>query len=480
MQTVPVSINSKPYQNVDAITLNDQSAALFDGYIDELGNSNARPGLLYFAILGSHKTVDGGYWWDKMGVIVVVSDGILYSLNESATVTTLSNATDRLLTTGRPTFADNGVYLVAANGSRIIYTDGTAGSGQYIASSDAPIQVTHVAFLDGWLIVNEVGSARFHYADFTMAPTVWFAINVYTAESLPDDVIALYVLNRIIVLIGNRSIEFWFNDGVSPFSRLEGSITSRGGMAPYSNVAVNEVLFLFDDRRRLISISGTYPQMVNSSFEKTIQHFDTVSDCIMDYMTILGRHLLIATFPTEKRTLFYDLQQAYWGEWSYWDSALSTRTRFLANCYVYAKAWNKHLVGSFQDDTILQITPDTNSDNGRSRHFSKLSGFIDHGQLSKRKRVYKLTVRLKTGTGIGAGGNTVPYARIRWTDVFPNGTLATSNWRYIPLLAQGDRGFLFTMTNLGAYYARQYEIECSENVPFILSECMETLDINEF
>lgn len=479
MKTFPIPLNSKPYQNVEQMTLTEDSIQLLDGYIDEKGHTVSRPGLSPFAQVGSSHYSSGAYWWERMGVSIFVSDGRIYSVEEDGSVTDLSD-TDLVNINNPVTFADNGDYLVIATGGRMVYTDGTAASVQYIADGDAPIDVTHVIFLDNWIIANEVGTGRFHYADFVGAPTAWFAVDVFSAESNPDNIIALYVLPTLFYVVGTASIEFWINDGVSPFSRLGGTSLSKGGMSPYSGQIVNQTFYFFDNTKRLSYLSGTQIVPVNTPFDKTIQQIDQVQDSFMFYITPFGRNFIVILFPSANRSFVYDFQSDSWYEWSYWQESNSTRKRFLGNCYCFASAWNKHLFGSFQSDDILEMKEEYVDDDGADIRMSKISGFLDHGSPNQRKRCYSLSLRIKTGEGIGDEGSEIPYFRMKYEDVLKDGTTKMSNWRQIPMNVRGERGFLVTLRNLGSYYIRRYFFESSQKVKFVMGDAYTQLDAYEF
>jgi hypothetical protein len=479
---VPLAINSKPYQNVDPIELTGQSESLYDGYIDEAGSTVSRPGLQSFITLPNASPVIGSYWWEsKSAVVVVTTDGKIYLITDVlGNNITLSTASIVMEGTNRPFFADNGEYVVIANGKRMVYSGGVAADAVYINDVDAPDEVSHVAFLDQYLLANQIGTGQFHFADFISAPSVWQAVDVYTAESNPDVIIGLYVLNRIINILGTQSVEFWINDGVSPFSRQEGTITSRGCMSYAATVIVNETLFFFDNRRRFVGLSGTSPNELSTPFDKTFQRLNNVTDCIIDFCTIIGRKFLVISFPTDNRTFLYDIQGDYWAEWSLRNITDGSRTWFIGSTYVYAIDWNMHLWGSRQDSNVYEMTEDAYDDVGIPIGVSKTSGYIDHGMPDKQKRSYKITFKFKTGIGIGTSGNTIPYARLRWQDVDTNGNLVWSNYRYINLQTQGHKGFIVTERNLGSYYIRKYQIECTANVKFIIVSALEKIDLNDY
>ena len=417
--------------------------------------------------------IQGLYWWQAKAMVIAVADGDIYKITDS-TGSVSSITGDKLLTTGRPTFADNGSTLVIANGSKMVTTDGTTNTA-FIADADAPTLVTHVAFLDNYLLANKTGTGQFYFADFSGAPTTWLSADVFTAEANPDDVVSLYVNKRIIILEGEHTTEFWRSDGVSPFSREQGATIAHGGMASHSTAFVNEIAYFLDDNRRLIRLEGSSPSPIGTSFDKTIQGFSTVSDCVADYITYEGRNWLLFTFPIEDRTLFYDLDLGYWGEWSLWDSGSNARKRFLGQSYCYAQSWNQHLFGSFQVDKVLKMDSATYNDDGAAIRFTKRTGYIDHNMPGETKMVSWIRFILKTGIGIGAGGNTEPFMTLKWRD---EGKSEWGNNRIISLKISGDRMFNHTEPFLGSYTARQYEISCSDDCPVIIGQAVARVDSN--
>ena len=326
-------------------------------------------------------------------------------------------------------------------------------------------------------MANKTGTSQFFYADFTTAPTTWIAINVFTSEASPDNLISLYVNKRTIILGGTLSTEFWFNDGITPFSRIQGTTTARGLIAPYSSVIVNETVYFLDDKRRLVRLDGTSPVILSTSFDKTIKNFSIVNDLLMDYITVDGRNFVILSFPTEDRTLVYDLQSDTWCEWDFWDSSINSTRRFIGNCYTYARAWNKHIFGRINNSQIYEMSSSTFADEGVDIHFKKITGNIDHGVPNKRKTSYSLTLLLKTGVGLGQGGNNLPYLLVRWKDDNKTGW---SNYRYVSLKVQGDRKATVKIHNLGSYYTRKWEFKVTDQIPFTMSRAYEEIDVREF
>lgn len=470
---VALPLNSKPFQNIDDIGLSNLSDSLLNGFIEfseEVAITVKRLGLTAFKDIGTFKKIDGLFWWEELSIVIVVSEGNVYKITDATG--SLTNITgDKLEEDGKVTFAQNGITLVMANGGRMVYTDGTANTA-FIADGDAPTTVSHVAFLDQWLLANEIGTATFFFADFTGVPTTWLSINIFSAEAHPDNLIGLYVNRRTIILIGTESIEFWGNDGVTPFVRLQGTTAARGGMAPHSTVFANEVGFYWDDKRRLIRIDGTQVTVLSTPFDKTVQEFTAVNDCISDYITIQGKNFIRFQFPSENRTLVYDAVYDYWFEWTFWNSGTNSHQRFLGESYCYARLFNLHIFGSWKDSNLYKMTPESYDDNGVDIHFEKKSGNIDHGVQGQEKISYDVIFRLKTGNVLS--DNTQSTALLYWKD---NGSQEWSNPREMKLKPSGETQFIHQESDLGSYESRKWMIRHSDPTPFAFGKVTERLEV---
>jgi len=478
MKQVFLPFNAPPFQNAESFALNQLSDSLFDAFIVKLEKDDLsvkRQGLQLQVRLGTAKPIDGVYWWEKQQLLISVSDGRVFKTT-NATGTTVEITGDKLLDTGRPSFTDNGDTLVIANGGRMVFTDGTALTA-FIADADAPTAVTHVAFLDQFILANVVGTGRFQFADFVAgAPSTWLAVDVFTAESSSDDLLGLYVNRQAIILQGSESIEFWFNDGITPFTRSQGAVHSRGVIAKYATVLANEVLYFIDDKRRLVRLEGTQPVILSTPFDKLIQNFTTVNDATMDYTTVDGRHFILINFPTEDRTLMYDLQGDYWTEWSFFNISTNLRERFLGQAYTYARGFNQHIFASRQDDRLLEMDASFLDDDGADIRNTRITGFLDHDSPNRRKRSYRITMRIQTGIGLPPTGSVEPFLLIR----FQNDDQKTFGaYRSIPLGKLGETDFRIIIRNLGNYYARRYEITMNEKIPFAIGRTIEEFDVSD-
>ena len=194
-----------------------------------------RFGLEVFAQLSNNdnEPVNGLYWYDRgRSVIAVCGSEITQILNSSGTQLDLSGSTD-LLPYGLCTFADYTDGVIIANGGKMVQADVTNALSATISDAQAPTTVSHVVSLDKYILANDIGTGNLQFSAIN-DPTNWVALDVFGAESKYDNVVAIGEAYREIIALGRESVEFFRNDGQTPFSRIEGSALPFGTVAPYS------------------------------------------------------------------------------------------------------------------------------------------------------------------------------------------------------------------------------------------------------
>lgn len=400
MPTVKTSISSRTYTNVDSVELSDDSQILIDGYLDEAGASVKRPGLSQELDLGlgANNQIDAIYWWEQKGYAIVVSAGSIYKVTRSAGVLSYTDltGTGTLTSDKRVSIASDGTNVYLANGGRIVYTDGSATT-QFIADGDAPTTVTHIGFIDSYLVANEVDTDTWYFSDILDAQS-WTASSYATAVGNPDYTTALHIFQRQIYFFGPSTLEIWENDGENPFSRIPAGFYETGCIAPYSVVNTDTSIIWLNHKKHFVELdyNGSL-QELPTDFDKLIQGFDIVSDCTADRIEIDGKPFLVFSFPAENRTLAYNYQQETWSEWRNYVGPSKTYNRWKGNCYAFSPSWNLHLVGGKSDSIIYSMSPDHLDDAGDTIRMKRLTGHLDYG-TSKTKRCNELRLRLKRGT----------------------------------------------------------------------------------
>jgi len=472
MATVPLKF--APYfANVDEIALTGGStAALRDGFfiVNKATGERTwyrRPGLASHIDLGTAKPVDGLYWWQKAGVMVAVSDGRMFKVTANTGTVTEISGTDALQKLVRPTFATDGTNLLSANGGKIMATTGSTKA--FLTDGDAPQACTHVAWLDTYFLANNVGSDAFNYTLVGNNPDNWNALDFEVAMTSPDDTVALLVDNGEIVMAGRNSVEVYYNDAVSPFSRNDSATMNRGCLAPYSFIKALGGWIWLNETREVVTPNGRTPVSISESIATVLQGLETVSDAKADTFTIAGQTFYMLSLPTEGRTLVLNLTSGEWvGEWGYYTGG--SYQRWLGNCYAYSPTWNQHMVGSRVDGKIYLMNTTYNDDAGTEIRSLLRTGNINHGTDAK-KRASRLILKFKRGTMEGS-----PVISIRWKD---NGLSEWSSevFKDVSAGSIGETQCVVDLRQLGTYRQRQYEIVMTDAAPLVFMGAEETVEV---
>jgi hypothetical protein len=481
MPTVKVPLFSAVYRGVNQEELSDLNYELIDGYVDELGFTNRRPGLVEVLDLGlgANKPVEGLFWFPQKGFALAVCDNKIWKITStSGTLSAEDITTDGPGTAGPPSFCvgvDSNVTspviygIIAAGGAMIEGhgVDDAISDFATIGDSDAPTAVSHIDFVDGYVLAL-TGKSFFQYS-VVNDPTSWVAASFATAMRNPDDTQSMMVLKRQPVFVGQVTTEIWENDGASPFAPVEGGFHEVGTVAKYSLCKGDDSLFWLDHTRHFVQLKNGSIERISTPFDDEIQEFSSVSDCIGYQLQIKGKPFLIFQFPTEERTLAYNITKKDWGEWKFYDSSVGEYRHFLGKSYCYAPDWGLHLIGSRAESKIYSFTPDAKDDNGQPIRLQKTTGHLNYGTTA-RKRSKELRIRCKRGEGLnGADAKMM----IRWKD-------DNNRWANERMLSLGNIGETETVIRVdvrGAYRTRQYEIVVTDAVSVTFGDAEEDVEV---
>lgn len=481
MPTLPVPLFSPVYRNVDEEELSDESYELVDGYLDELGFTVKRPGmdLLLDLGLGSNHPIEGLFWWPQKSLGLAVCNNKIYKLTyPSGTLTATDITTNGPGSASQPVFAvgvDSNVsapvlYGIVAAGGIMTESHGTTNATSNfttIADAQAPTMVSHVDFIDGYLVAT-TGKSMFQYSDVN-APLSWSALSFATAMRNPDTLKALKVFRRQIFLIGQVTTEVWENDGTTPFAPTPGGFFEVGTNSPNSVTVSDDGIYWLGHDRHFVGVMNGAIQKISTPYDKEIQGFSSVSDCLGYRIEIRGKPFLIFQFPTAERTLVYNVDEKNWQEWRYWDSAYGEYKHFIGKSYAYSPEWGLHLVGSRIDSKIYAFTPDAKDDDGTTIRFKKVTGHIDYGTTA-RKRSKRLRIRAKRGEGLNGGEATL---MLRWND----DNRGWSNEVHLSLGSIGETETVIQCEPRGIYRTRQYEIVVTDSVGISFGRAEEEFDV---
>ena len=393
----------------------------------------------------------------------------MWKISDSGGTRTELTGSSALRSSALVTFApgDNGNRLVMANGGRMVHTDGSTLTT--MADADAPTEVTHVTELDGYLIANAVGSGRAHFSAFDDFSD-WNALDFVTAEAQSDDIVALGEAYREVIMLGRESVEFFYNDGQTPFSRIQGSAQPFGIEATHSLAQLGQSWMWLSNTRRLVTMQGRNVVEVSSPYDRLIQEFASVDDAVGYAVSVSGYQLYVLNFPTARTTLCFNLQNQMWHKWGYWESQQAQYQRFRGQSYCFARSWNAHLVGDYENGTLYKMDRANFTDAGNPIRTLLRTGHLNHGvHWTKRSNCFRLWCKRGVANADCANPQVMLRRRI-------DNKANWGNERWKDLGRTGHHEPFIDWNRNGIYRTCQYELVHSDPTEFVVMGAQDNVE----
>jgi hypothetical protein len=462
-------------KSVEEVGLNQSAAALHDCAIDIVDNNivvNRRPGLKLFVDTGESASIDGMIWWEAQDKMVVICNGKAFTIDDAdGNFTTLSGT--HFSPGSRVVLDDFETEIYGADGGVINKITNSAVTE--IADLDAPQTVSHVVFLDQYLLANKIGTKQCHRSDVG-TPETWTS-NWFSAEAKNDLLRAIGVENLELYLLGDKTLEVWEDVGAdAPFSRVPGGYIPSGTIAPHSfkfcASPVNTWVWL-DHTKSLVALNGRSTSDLSEALNRYLQQDGYIlTDAAGDFFKVMGHAFYSLHLPTQSETPVFDFKNGLWQNWSYWDSGSSEYKRWRGNYVAAASAWGKVLVGDRANGKVYTLDTGTYQDDGSELRTLVRTGHIDRGDHGAIKRTNSVTFRAKkTNTG---GASTVSLI-MRYRD---DGETSWSNEKTITLsTASAETDYVAKVRRLGRYKTRQWEFYITDNAPLALLPPIEDFEV---
>lgn len=437
----------------------------------------------------------GLYWWAGASETIAVIQGVAYKISTTGTVTALTTAAGIFGTNAATwlpvTWAegqklDGTPILYACCGFKLGYMTSTT-TGFVAAGTGAPTTASGVAYLNGRFVASEKGTNRLYFTDTDpatglMDPTYWAAVDSpLTADKQPDDLLGVWALGDELVLWGKLGIEFWQDDGSSPFSPIPGAFVAAGLLYAQTVRVLGNSLFgtaLVDGVPGVVQVAGHQAQVVSYDLSPFLTSFSSSMDCSASIVTS-GKAVWYVLHNGASYSLAYDPALKYWSQWKagFWTGvggdvfaerefprfsavvSFSSTVSPASRCYLMARTAPVLLFTD--DDAFMDGEADIPINSYRR------TGWLDHGSL-KKKACPSMRLRVKRGQEKGNvpnGGLPTPTLTLRYRD---DGSETWKTTRSIDLGTTGNR-HLATVRQLGQYVTRQYEIGMTADGDLALS-----------
>ncbi len=315
-----------------------------------------------------------------------------------------------LTTTGRVSIADNGSV-----GDQIIIVDGTYGY-IYTVSTGAFAQITDVdfpgadtvTFNDGYFIVSKPNTGQF-YLSGSYNGTTWNALDFATAESNPDNLIAVVADHGELIAFGDVSTEFWTNAGSLDFPYSRSGAAVEWGLAARWSVAKfdNSLIYLAKNRMgevQVVRLNGYLPQRVSTTdIETIINGYSGISDATGFSYLMNGHPFYQLNFTSANESWLYDgLSNA----WSQLKSGTGRHRAEMGTNFLL-----RTVVSDYANGKLYNLDSETYTDDGEMIASELITKHV-FSNLG-RYTISELQVDLESGVGLSSGQGEDPQIMLQ-------------------------------------------------------------------
>ncbi len=366
----------------------------------------------------------------------------------------------------RVSMADNGTDLVLVDGAflkTVRLSDDIVGT----PTVDF-VNPTEVVFLGRRLVViNE--SNKFWWSDIDDAST-WDALSVASAETNPDNILAIAVKDGELWLMGERSYEVRRvdSDPNNPYSLVGGSANQVGVGAKYSLTSIADNVFWLGSsvagQNQVFMSNGYSEQRIsNHALEWELDKYkaNTSSAFGVSYQQE-GHTFYYLTIPQADKTFGFDLATGMWHERSTRDALKNIFHQWaVTHC---AFAYGRILCGNGEVPKLLELSLDK-YDEWDGRPIVKLHQspvyFTDYKQLYHN--IFE--VDIETGVGLQTGQGSKPEIMMQYSD---DGGHTWSSERWTSLGNIGKYRTRAIWRRLGRSRERVYRVLVSDPVKVVM------------
>ncbi len=206
--------------------------------------------------------------------------------------------------------SDNGIDIIFVAGNGYAYTPST----DTLKNMDTELgwyPADTVAYMDGYFIFNRSGTGQFFISK--LYSTEIDPIDWASAESAPDDTLAVVVSNRQLWLFGEKSTEVWYDSGDAdfPFTRINGAVTDVGLVNHQSVAKIRDNIFFVGNDFKVYVTNGYTPSPISTpAIEKLLDKSDST---LLNAFTFHNNgHWFYALDMDDDKTYVYDIDTAQW------------------------------------------------------------------------------------------------------------------------------------------------------------------------
>jgi hypothetical protein len=447
------------FANADETILREAPAAAENAYANAAGGFSRFPGLRTWKSLPRQGRVYLAPEEWRGFLVAVTEAGRIYRFGEDGAQ---EDVTGVPLSGGkRPIFTPTEEEMTISAGGPILRL---ASDRTEILSDNAP-DTTHVAFVDGYTIAIEPGSARFWYSD-PGASRTWNDLSVFTAESKPDDLVACIVTPYgELLMAGPQSIEQWerLANGQRPFFKRWS--TGEGLAHPYTLVADTQGTYGVNGKTEFVKFQAQVTKEQSGDIAMSLEAIDDWTEAWAASLYTTGQRFVVLQAPhatslhygTRGITFLLDYRTKRWSFLHGWDDTHGVPARWPG--WSVGRAWGRTFVGT--ENGITEVARDAFDHAGATQRWMIRSGHV--GKFGP-SRIDDVRIRLRRGAGPVEG--VAPQVLVRMIRDNDRPT----RWKSKSLGLSGDRTLTLHFGGFGAANTWQMEIAVTDRVPVEFTE----------
>lgn len=382
--------------------------------------------------------------------LLVVAGQKLYSISKSDQIEEIGEVAG----VNTVYFADNSIQVMIVSNKAYSFnlrtnTLSTISGSEFFGASD-------VAFLDSRFIWTVPNTGRFQWSGLLNTDTT--ALSYATAESKSDNLVRSIVNNGNLWLIGEKTTEIWAPTGSSeqPFQRMSGALLPIGCIAKNSISTMGPSLVWLSQSEhgqgQIVMTQGYQVQRIsNHAIEAEIASYDQISNAYGFAYQENGHAFYLISFPSERKTLCYDLATQMWHERSYFNLETYKHEHHRALSYCFFNGMQ--LVGDRVDGRIYAMSTESNTDDGALIMRERVTPVINpHTQ-----RI--IFDELELSVQAGQIDNTKPQIMLDWSD---DGGHTWSSTRQVDLGGVGEFTKRILFRRLGQSFKRVFRLRMTD------------------
>lgn len=385
------------------------------------------------------------------GKAFFVSGAQLYSISDSNVPMLIGNINT---SSSRVVMKAGRDYLCLVDGTNGWTYDGTTLS--QITDLDFPANPTHVAYIDGYFVVNKGDSDEF-YISTNEDPTSWNALDFGAAAAKPDNCLALTASEKDLYIVGGSSIQVYYNSGNPdfPFTYYTGGMIDIGIIAPYSLVEGSQGIFFLSTAEEggvgVVHVQGFQATVISDQIASDLDSLSIIHDAEGMFYKSGSRSFYQLSFPIEDKTFEYLVEDRLWVERKSYQKG-----RYRLNGHVYHN--NRHIFGdSLTGGKYYQMDPDVFQDNGGIiERIRKTQTIHSDG---RRMTFHELVLEIEGGVGLVTGET--PFLFMRYSD---DGGRTWSSELWATMGKVGEYGIILQWNKLGQSRERVFEFKVTDPV----------------